>query len=72
MLKFSLAIRTKDGLLVENLGVHARDEEHACDKIRKVYLSCDIVSCKVMNAHVQEDNASIENIISMISKEDEK
>ena len=71
-MKFSLAIRTKDGLLVENLGVHGRDEEHACDKIRKVYLNCDIVSCKVMNAHAQEDNASIENIISMISKENEK
>ena len=72
MLKYALEIKTKDGLLIENLTVHARDEDHAINKISKVYLNCQIVTCKVLNAHAQEDKASIESIISMISKEDGK
>ena len=70
MLKFNLNIRTKDGLLVENLTVHADDRTHAETKIRKVYLKCEIVSCETEDAHTDEDQASMESIISLISKQD--
>ncbi len=72
MLKFNLDIRTKDGLLVEKLTVHANDRAHAELKIRKVYLKCEIVSCQVEDVHADEDKASMESIISLISKQDTK
>ena len=36
MLKYALEIKTKDGLLVENLTVHARDEDHAINKAKSI------------------------------------
>ena len=69
MLKFGLEIKTKDGLLVENLTVHANDETHAASKIRKVYRNCEIVLCKALDKHAEEDKASLDGIISLISKQ---
>lgn len=71
MLKFKLVVKTKDGLLVENLAVHARDKQHAEEKIEKVYLNCEVIKCEEINTHANEDDASIESIISLISKNDE-
>jgi hypothetical protein len=43
--KYAFRIRTRLGVVVENLMIHARDEIVAEKKLRQMYLGCEIVDC---------------------------
>lgn len=73
MLKFGFRIRTRSGLPVDNLVVHAKDRADAERKISQMYLHCEIIECKQIQTAVREDGSDLENIISLISRQaDEK
>ena len=69
MSKFGFKIRTRSGLPVDNLVVHARDQAEAERKINQMYLHCEILECKQIQAPVKEDAADIESIISLIVRQ---
>jgi len=46
MIKFAIRIRTRSGLPVGNLVVHARDQADAERKIVQMYLHCEIIECR--------------------------
>ncbi|MGD2139508.1 MAG: hypothetical protein PVH25_03855 [Burkholderiales bacterium] len=68
MIKFALRIRTRNGLAVDNLVIHARDRSEAERRINQMYLHCEILECKEIQSPVREDDMNFENIISMISR----
>ena len=68
MIKFALRIRTRSGLPVDNLVIHARDRSEAERRIAQMYRHCEILECKEVHAPVREDEMNFENIISMISR----
>ncbi|MFN0040332.1 MAG: hypothetical protein ACKVP2_12540 [Burkholderiales bacterium] len=73
MLKFGFRIRTRSGLPVDNLVVHAKDRADAERKISQMYLHCEIIECKQIQTAAREDGSDLENIISLISRQaDEK
>jgi len=47
MIKYGFRIRTRDGLLVDNLLIHGRDEIDAERKLRQMYQHCKILECTV-------------------------
>ncbi len=69
MTKFGLKIRTRGGLAVDNLTVHARDQADAERRIRQMYPSCEVLECKPMQSPIRDDALNLENIISLISKQ---
>jgi hypothetical protein len=69
MIKFGFNIRTRSGLPVDNLVVHARDQAEAERKIVQMYMHCEILECKQMQTSVREDGNDLENIISLISRQ---
>jgi hypothetical protein len=69
MLKFGFRIRTRSGLPVENLVVHARDQAEAQRKITQMYLHCEIIECKEIVSAGREEGADLEGIISLISRQ---
>ncbi|HWQ39479.1 MAG TPA: hypothetical protein VNM24_12910 [Burkholderiales bacterium] len=69
MLKFGFKIRTRSGLPVDNLIVHARDQAEAERKIAQMYLHCEILECKTIQAPTKEDSPDLENIISLIARQ---
>jgi hypothetical protein len=69
MTKFGFRIRTRSGLPVDNLIVHARDQAEAERKIAQMYLHCEILECKALAAPAKEDPADLESIISLISRQ---
>jgi hypothetical protein len=69
MIKFGFRIRTRSGLPVDNLVVHARDQAEAERKITQMYMHCEIIECKQMQSHVREEGSDLENIISLISRQ---
>ncbi|MFL6581799.1 MAG: hypothetical protein ACJ8G2_13735 [Burkholderiales bacterium] len=69
MLKFGFRIRTRGGLAVENLVVHARDQAEAQRKISQMYQHCEIIECKEIVSPGREEAADLEGIISLISRQ---
>jgi hypothetical protein len=69
MLKFGFKIRTRSGLPVENLLVHARDQGEAQRKITQMYQHCEIIECKEIVSTGREEGADLEGIISLISRQ---
>ena len=69
MIKFGFRIRTRSGLPVDNLVVHARDRAEAERKITQMYMHCEIVECKEIASTVREDGNDLEGIISLISRQ---
>lgn len=68
MIKFALRIRTRNGLPVDNLVIHARDRSEAERRITQMYLHCEILECKEIQSPTREDDMNFENIISIISR----
>ena len=69
LIKFGFRIRTRSGLPVENLVVHARDQAEAERKITQMYLHCEIIECKQIAALIREESSDLEGIISLISRQ---
>ena len=77
--KFGFRIRTRQGLIVEHLMIHGRDEADAERKLRQMYLHCEILERSVMQpatmqpslgsaATATPDGTSFEEIVSLITK----
>jgi hypothetical protein len=69
MIKFGFRIRTRSGLPVDNLVVHARDQEDATRKITQMYLHCEIIECIQIVSSARDEVADLEDIISLISRQ---
>ena len=76
--KFGFRIRTRQGLIVEHLMIHGRDEADAERKLRQMYLHCEILERSVMQPAMMQpslaspavtgDGTSFEEIVSLITK----
>jgi hypothetical protein len=72
--KYAFRIRTRDGMVVEHLMIHGRDEADAERKLRQMYLHCEILECNVMQPAMMQpakrspSATSFEDVISLISK----
>jgi hypothetical protein len=45
IIKYGFRIRTRSGLIVDNLLIHGRDEADAERKLRQMYQYCEILAC---------------------------
>jgi hypothetical protein len=77
--KFGFRIRTRQGLIVEHLMIHGRNEADAERKLRQMYLHCEILERSVMQPAMMQpslgsapaassDGSTFEEIVSLISK----
>jgi len=71
--KYGFRIRTRDGLVVENLMIHGRDEADAQRKLAQMYRQCEVLECRVKNpgnGHSRRSgpNATFEEAIELVSK----
>jgi hypothetical protein len=69
MIKFAIRIRTRSGLPVDNLVVHARDQADAERKIVQMYLHCEIIECRQIVSSAREEGTDLEGIISLIARQ---
>lgn len=71
MTKFGFRIRTRGGMVVENLVVQARDREGAETRIRQIYQHCEILDCNTLTPDSRGDGVDLESMISLISRQEE-
>jgi hypothetical protein len=70
--KFGFRIRTRSGLPVDNLVVHARDQAEAERKITQMYLHCEIIECRQIATPIRDEGSDLEGIISLISRQSDE
>ena len=71
MSKFGFRIRTRGGMMVENLMVQAHDRDGAETRIRQIYQHCEILDCSTLTLDSRGDGVDLEGMISLISKQEE-
>ena len=68
MSKFGFRIRTRHGLIVENLLIQGRDEIDAERKLRQMYVHCQILDRTLHQPTSRTVRANFEDIVSVVNK----
>ena len=72
-MKFGFKIRTRSGLVVDNLLIPGKDQADAERKLTQIYRHCEILESKtVQHQAVAEEPMDIDGIISLISRQDKE
>lgn len=66
--KFGFRIRTRVGLIVDNLMIHGRDEADAQRKLRQIYRDCEILGCVCHRGSPRTPPANFEDVLSIITR----
>jgi len=69
MNKYGFRIRTRGGMAVDNLQVHARDRAEAERKITQIYHQCEIVECLELTPATRAGALDLESVIAAINRE---
>jgi len=70
MMKFGFKIRTRGGMVVDNLQIPGRDQADAEKKLMQIYRFCEIIEAKPVQQTIKEEAMDIDGIISLISRQD--
>ena len=71
MMKYGFKIRTRSGLVVDNLLIPGKDQADAERKLTQIYRHCEILESKTVQA-LREEALDIDGIISLISRQDKE
>lgn len=70
MMKYGFKIRTRAGMVVDNLMIPGRDQAEAERKLQQIYRYCEILEAKPVEQSVKEESMDMDGIISLISRQD--
>ena len=66
VVKFGFRIRTKSGSAVDNLAIHATNNEEAVRKLRQMYRDCDILDSWTAATQIRPASHSFEDVVDLI------
>ncbi|RTL58046.1 MAG: hypothetical protein EKK46_00930 [Rhodocyclaceae bacterium] len=66
--KYGFRIRTRVGMVVDNLMIHGRDEHEAQRKLRQMYRDCQILECVCHRGGSRTPVSSYERVIDLITR----
>jgi hypothetical protein len=73
MMKYGFKIRTRSGLVVDNLLIPGKDQADAERKLTQIYRHCEILESKTVQQQAsREEPMDIDGIISLISRQDKE
>jgi hypothetical protein len=68
MIKFGFKVKTRNGVVLDNLQVAARDRDEAERKIRQIYHNCEIIESAELRPTIREDALDLESMIALINR----
>ena len=69
MIKFGFKIKTRGGMLVDNLQIGGRDRAEAEQKVTQIYQRCEILDCLELRQPLKEEGYDLESVIDLIATE---
>jgi hypothetical protein len=67
-LKYVYKIRSRNGVVVNNLQIYGRTEEEAREKLMQMYRHCEILACNMVPEHYA--NSYYEEVLDVITKDE--
>ncbi len=71
MTKFGFRIKTRGGMIVDNLMVAARDRTEAERKVTQIYHHSEILECTEFQPVDREDGMTLDSALALIAREAE-
>jgi hypothetical protein len=68
--KFGFKIKTRNGLIVDNLLIQAVDQAEAERRLMQMYMQCEVLEVRVVESDAKAETTDLDGIISLISKQD--
>jgi len=68
MNKYEFNIRTRNGQRVDKITIQAADREAAEQRLRQMYMQCEILECNESVVMQRQENLDVEGIINLITK----
>ena len=65
--KYGFRVRTRVGLVVDNLMIHGRDQADAQRKLRQMYQGCEILECVCHAGAGRSSAANFEEVLGLIA-----
>jgi hypothetical protein len=66
--KYGFRIKTRTGMVIDNLTIHGRDEADAQRKLRQMYLHCHVLECRAVGGAPRSDAMSYEDVLALVSR----
>jgi hypothetical protein len=66
--KYAFRIRTRVGMVVDNLMIHGQNEADAQRKLRQMYRDCEILECICHHGSVRTPVSSYERVMDLITR----
>lgn len=66
--KFAFRIRTRVGMVVDNLLIPGRDQTEAQRKLRQIYRDCEILACVCHRGSGRAAATNFEDVVSLITR----
>lgn len=63
--KFLYTIRSANGVIVKNLKIYGKNRADADEKIRQMYMRCDIISCEAIVSKLGR-SSNYEDVLNVI------
>jgi hypothetical protein len=71
MTKYGFKIRTRSGMVIENLTVLGRDRAQAEMKLQQVYHHSEVLECQELAPEAKGEGFDLESMIAIINKQEE-
>lgn len=69
MIKYAVKLKTRGGMVVDNLQIAARDRAEAELKVGQIYQRCQIIDCAELRPTFKDESFDLESVINLIGKE---
>lgn len=68
MTKYVFRIRTRNGVLVENLAISGPDPEVAQSRLRQIYCDCEVLECRPLQISLggRSGHLNYEDVVDLI------
>jgi hypothetical protein len=66
--KYAFRIKTRLGLVVENLLIHGRDQTDAQKRLRQIYPKCEIIDVVCHHGSVRVPVSNFEDVANLITR----
>lgn len=66
--KYAFRIRTRVGMVVDNLMIPGQTEEEAARKLRQIYRDCQVIDVVCHQGNVRTPVANFEDVMSLIAR----
>ncbi len=70
MTKYQFRIRTRRGMIVENVAIAGKDQPDAERKLFQMYYECEVLDVLESDLNTRPEPTDIDSIISLISRQD--